>query len=668
MNKKIIQMLLLAIPCLAGAQQPLHSLTRIWETDTIVAIPESVLPDATDKFLFVSLIDGGGWDVDGKGGVAKLSLDGKQYKPDWITGLNAPKGLGRWGNKLYVADVSEIVVMDIPGGKIDKKIPVAGANGLNDITVDDKGIVYISDSKAGKVYRMENDVPVLFMENLAGANGLKAAGSDLYILANKALLKADASKNITKITDLPHGGDGVELAGNGDFIVSEWIGDIFYVYADGRKELLLDTQAQKKNTADIHYDQKKRILYVPGFNAKTVAAYKLQWTPGAQTPEVFLMNGNRLAEWKKKVQQQDPSVQNLATALRGQADKFLGMTPLSVMDKPTMPVSGNKHDYMSQAPYYWYDSSKPNGLPYMSRDGQRNPEIYKITDRRFIGELSNACQVLGLAWYLTGEEKYAAKASALLRHWFIEDASRMNPNLNYAQAVPGLNDGRGTGIIESISLMGITDASGLLHGSASWTTGDEKALKNWYTEFLDWMLTSRNGKAEHAAKNNHGAWYLAQATNFALFTGNRAKAKELAEEGRMGIDKQIEKDGRMPLELARTNALHYTNYCLEAWFKLAMLSETVGVDLWHYTNAQGAGIRTALDWVRPYALGEKKWEYQEISGFNQAECYPLLFQAAAAYKEPRYASYVPAFSGKDGGNVMMYLLYMAQLKERQKKK
>lgn len=272
--KRLIITFAFFLPSMLKAQQQ-HQLEKIWETDTVIAIPESTLPDLPQNILNVSLIDGGGWDADGKGGVGRLGLDGRHYDPDWITGLNAPKGLGRYGNRLYVADISEVVVIDIKKGKIEKKIPVEGEQGLNDITVDANGGVYVSDSRSGKVYRITNDIPSLYMKDLPGANGLKAIGDDLYILAKKALLKADPTKILTKITDLPNGGDGVEPVGNGDFIVSEWAGYIYYVYADGRKEMLLDSHLQKKNTADISYDPAGHILYVPGFNGKTVAAYRL---------------------------------------------------------------------------------------------------------------------------------------------------------------------------------------------------------------------------------------------------------------------------------------------------------------------------------------------------------------------------------------------------------
>lgn len=254
------------------AQQ--HQLKKIWETDAIVAVPESVLPE--QNILYVSLIDGGAWDADGKGGVGKLSLNGKDYDSTWITGLNAPKGLGKFGNHLYVADINEVVVINISKGKVEKKIPIEGASGLNDITVSDKGIVYVSDSKTSKIWRIQNDKPVLYLDNIKGANGLKAIGNDLIFAEGKLLMKADAKKKLTKIAEVPEGIDGIEPIGNGDFIISSWIGYIYYVFADGHFETLLDTHSENKNTADIGYDAAKKIVYVPSFLGKTVAAYQLK--------------------------------------------------------------------------------------------------------------------------------------------------------------------------------------------------------------------------------------------------------------------------------------------------------------------------------------------------------------------------------------------------------
>lgn len=259
-----------------AAQAQQHRLEKLWQTDTTIAVPESVLPDEKEIVLFVSLIDGGGWDADGKGGVAKLSPDGKTYQGTWITGLQAPKGLGRYAGRLYVADITEVVVIDIKKGAVEKRIAVDSARGLNDITVDKKGNVYVSDSRTARIWKIQNDQPALYLENLKGVNGLKSVGDDLIIASGKNFLKADARKNLTKIAELPQGGDGIEPVGGGDYLVTSWGGYIFYVSAGGQVETLLETHQQKINTADIGYDPKKKIVYVPTFNGKSVVAYQLR--------------------------------------------------------------------------------------------------------------------------------------------------------------------------------------------------------------------------------------------------------------------------------------------------------------------------------------------------------------------------------------------------------
>ena len=268
--------LTLATLVFANVRSQQHKLEKIWETDSVVAVPEGVLADVKNNSLFISLIDGAPWEADGKGGVAKLGADGKNYQASWVSGLNAPKGLGMFGNRLYVADLSNVVVIDIQNAKVEKKIPVDSATGLNDITVTDKGVVYVSDSRTTRIWRIENDKPTLYLDTVKGVNGLKAIGDDLYIGAGKLFLKADSKKQLTKIAEVSQGIDGIEPVGNGDFVLTAWGGYIWYVYADGRVETLLETHQQKKNTADIGYDAQKRIVYVPTFNAKTVVAYSLK--------------------------------------------------------------------------------------------------------------------------------------------------------------------------------------------------------------------------------------------------------------------------------------------------------------------------------------------------------------------------------------------------------
>jgi hypothetical protein len=376
----------------------------------------------------------------------------------------------------------------------------------------------------------------------------------------------------------------------------------------------------------------------------------------AQKPGVFIMDASHLAAVKIKAQQKDEKALKAIEYVRKNAEAVLNMKPLSVVEKAFTPHSGDKHDYMSQAPYFWYDSTKPNGLPYLRKDGERNPEINKITDKKYIGDLENATRALGLAYYFTGDEKYAAKAAGLMRHWFFNPDTRMNPNLEHAQAIPGINHGRGIGIIESRAFTGIADAAGLLEGSASWTKEDNKNLQQWYKEFLNWMLNSKNGKDEHAAKNNHGTWYYVQVIDFALFINEKEKAKELAQESLLRLDSQLTADGQQPLELERTKALSYSTMNLRGWFEVAHLAQQIGVDVWNYKTSKGSGLRKALDWLKPYALNEKKWAYKQIEKYNTAEFYPLLLQAARKFQEPAYAN-IAARISRENTNPTIDLLY-----------
>lgn len=253
-----------------------HSLLKLWETDSVVNLPESVLPDLKGKVLYVSIMGNNPNDKDGIGGIGKIKPDGKVIDLNWISGLNSPKGLATFGNLMYAADLTDVVVIDIAKGKVLRKIAIENTKFLNDITVNDKGIVYVSDSRTKRIYKIENDVPSIYLDSINGVNGLKAIGEDLYILGGKSFLKADADKKISKIAELPNGGDGLEPIGNGDFLCSSWGGYVYYVYADGKIDLLLDTHLEKKNTADIGYDPVKKIVYIPTFYKKTVMAYQLK--------------------------------------------------------------------------------------------------------------------------------------------------------------------------------------------------------------------------------------------------------------------------------------------------------------------------------------------------------------------------------------------------------
>lgn len=324
-------------------------------------------------------------------------------------------------------------------------------------------------------------------------------------------------------------------------------------------------------------------------------------------------------------------------ALRADADRALGVARFSVVDKAVAPPSGDKHDYMSQAPYFWPNPDTPNGLPYIRRDGRRNPEIDKITDHRAIDGLVANTQTLGLAYFFSGDERYAAKAASLLRAFYVDPATRMNPNLEYAQFIPGVNTGRGIGLIETRGFTRVVDAIGLIGGSRSWTAADDRAVRDWFAAFLAWMQESRNGKDEAAAKNNHGTYYDLQVAAFALYLDRQALAKQILEQAKQKrIAVQIEPDGRQPLELARTNAWSYSNGNLDGMTELATLGERCGVDLWHFSSADGRSIRQAILFLAPFSFDGRAWAHEQINAFNPAALHTVVRRAARQYTDPEF--------------------------------
>lgn len=372
-------------------------------------------------------------------------------------------------------------------------------------------------------------------------------------------------------------------------------------------------------------------------------------------PHVFLLDAQELAALRA-ADASDPRRQELVRAAVAAADHAITEGPFSVMDKPVTPPSGDKHDYMSRATYFWPDPSKPDGLPYIRHDGLTNPENRKITDHEEFGRMCTAARALALAWYFTGNAKYANRAALLLRTWFLDPATRMNPNLEFAQAIPGVNTGRGTGLIDTRPLVDAIDAAGLLAGSPAWSVADDKGLHGWFAQYLQWMRTSKNGQAEDAAKNNHGNWYDEQITDMALFLGDRTLAVDILERVKTRrIAVQIEPDGREPLELARTKAWGYSTMSLDALCRLATLGDRVGVDLWNFKTADGRSIRAAIDFLVPYAAGAKKWDYQEIAGFHADAMVPTLLRAAKAYHDPQYAALAKQI-GSDRDDVETLLL------------
>jgi len=349
------------------------------------------------------------------------------------------------------------------------------------------------------------------------------------------------------------------------------------------------------------------------------------------TPRLVELRAANLVAARERVRAHDPRYTAAYDALVADANRALGAGPWSVMDKQLMPESGDRHDYMSFGRYWWPDSTKPNGLPYIKRDGQSNPANRLDSDAQRFADLNDAAFTLALAWWFTGDERYATRAALDLRRWFVDPATRMNPNLRYAQAVPGINAGRGIGILDLRDMSRIADAVGLLQNSPSWSAADDAAMRTWSRDLLGWLQTSKEGRDERAEKNNHGSWYDEQLAAVALFVGDSALARSTANEaGPNRVARQVRPDGAQPEELARTRSFTYTLFNADALSRLAEIGAHAGATLWTYRAPSGASLRAALAYAAPYADSARHWPGQQITKASPAELLLPLRRAAAA--------------------------------------
>lgn len=377
-----------------------------------------------------------------------------------------------------------------------------------------------------------------------------------------------------------------------------------------------------------------------GFSAETNVAT-------SPLPKVFCADPQALAGAKTKFIAGDPSFKPAFDKLFTDARKALKVKPPSVMDKRKTPPSGDKHDFVSQAPYYWPDTNSPDG-PYVRKDGERNPESMVDSDAARFETVCSSAHTLALAFYFTGEKKYAKHAARLVRVWFLNPATRMNPNLNFGQGVPGKTAGRASGIIGTHNIVELADALVLLANSKYWTAKDQTAMTAWAGEYLQWLTTSKLGRAEGKASNYHGTFYDAQVTALALFVGNTTLAREILESAQHErIAKQIDPDGSQPRELHRATSFNYCVFNLTAMLDLASLGQNAGVDLWHFATDDGRGIRKALEFMAAYADPARQWSWQQIKEPDRSSLGELLLRAAAVYPEGKFEEALKFFDAKE---------------------
>jgi hypothetical protein len=396
------------------------------------------------------------------------------------------------------------------------------------------------------------------------------------------------------------------------------------------------------------------IVWIALLGCSSATAYR---GPGSDKPAVFALDKTALASSKARIKSGDEQAKKAYKQLIKDADAALKFGPVSVMEKTHMPPSGNKHDYMSLAPYHWPDPAKADGLPYIRKDGQTNPEVRDYKDKEYMPKLCAEVQTLALAYYFSDENVYAEHAAKLLRVWFLDTATRMNPNLNFAQAIKGVTTGRGAGMIDSRHFVKLIDGIGLIQDSKYWTEKDQAGMQQWFTDLLQWMATSKNGIEEMNAGNNHGAWYDAQKLSMALFTGNIDLAKKTVISAQDRLDKQMDETGKFPREMERTTSLHYTTFVMEALFNIALMAEEAGMDLWNYTSPSGKSLKKAFTVLQPYLTKQKEWEGQQIKPFEYEEGYFLLLEAGRRFKCKSCSEEVRQLAGDKADRLRINLFY-----------
>lgn len=319
------------------------------------------------------------------------------------------------------------------------------------------------------------------------------------------------------------------------------------------------------------------------------------------------------------------------------ANQYLSEKPITITASSSPRSAGGLHDYFSEGDYWWPDPANPNG-PYIQRDGMSNPDNF-VEHRRALMRLSVQVPALVAAWKLTHDKRYAAKAAEHLRAWFIDPATRMNPMLQFAQAIHGRFTGRGTGIIDTIHLVEVSRAIEVMEESDALESREQEAIKQWFAAYLRWMTTNQNGIDEREAKNNHGTCWVMQVAAFAHLVGDQSLMEFCRERFKTVIvPNQIAANGSLPEELRRTKPYGYELFNLEAMATVCQILSTSQDNLFTFQTADGRGFRRAMEYMSPFMADKKSWPlkpdvmYAEEWPMRQAS---LLF-AAIAFKRQDY--------------------------------
>ncbi len=362
-------------------------------------------------------------------------------------------------------------------------------------------------------------------------------------------------------------------------------------------------------------------------------------------PQTWLWDGAQLVRAKHLADNGDPVIKDARDRLLADAGKWLLQPDPSVTDKGVTPPSGDKHDYISMGRYWWPDPSKPDGLPYIRKDGYSNPELSKY-DRERLGALGNGVTTLTLAWYFSGRDEFARKAASMIDTWFVNPKTRMNPHMNYGQIVPGRNNnmGRGEGLLDGYSFVGVVDAFIVLEESGFLSKKQRACVRKWFSDYVGWMTSSPIAKDEDEAKNNHAVAFDVQLAVYAAFTGNDPIAARVAGDfATRRLFTQIEPDGRQPLELARTTAFGYSVFNLGHMIDMCFMARKLGVDLMAATGSDGRSIAGAINYLAGF-LGKpaSEFPYKQIRDWDKVQ-QSLVKEIFRAYVVSGDESYLTTF-------------------------
>ncbi|GKX31470.1 alginate lyase [Vallitalea longa] len=348
--------------------------------------------------------------------------------------------------------------------------------------------------------------------------------------------------------------------------------------------------------------------------------------------------------------------------LISKANKELDKKADPVTNKTIMPQSGDIHDYLSIAPYFWPDPSKKDGIPWIPKDGQVNPKTRgPHTDQVRLSKMFDSLEILSMAYYFSGDKKYADKAKEIIKIWFIDEETKVNPSVKYGQGVPGGTPGRQLGIIEWTSISNLIIAVQLLDRDKFLSESDSLKIKTWLTDYLTWLRTSNFGKKEDDMEQNHGTNYDTQVVGIMIYLDKKDDAEKKLEEAKIKrIASQILSNGSQPLELRRTKSVNYSTMNLWTMSRIADIGRRfTRVDLWQYESSDGRSMRKAFEFLKQYIFKQKQWEWKQITGGGaesqlQNMTKPMLNRAGTLFNETLIPSNINAYSEYSYMDILQY--------------